>query len=199
MNFLAHAYLSFNQAPVLIGNMISDFVKGKSRYAFPLDVQVGIELHRNIDSFTDAHASTKEAQAVFKPVYHLYSGPITDVLFDHFLANDAAVFDEAKLKDFSTHVYEVLLAGQELLPPRFASLLVYMRTENWLYSYRNKAYMQNSLNGLVRRSKFLQESEIAYQLFLTHYNTLRHCFSSLFPDVAQFAHQRLHELTNSPG
>ena len=28
MNYLAHAYLSFGNEPVLIGNMISDFVKG---------------------------------------------------------------------------------------------------------------------------------------------------------------------------
>ncbi|MFY7899136.1 MAG: ACP phosphodiesterase, partial [Chitinophagaceae bacterium] len=32
MNFLAHAYLSFQQPSLLIGNMISDFVKGKKQY-----------------------------------------------------------------------------------------------------------------------------------------------------------------------
>jgi len=30
MNFLAHAYLSFYNPPVLVGNMIADFVKGKN-------------------------------------------------------------------------------------------------------------------------------------------------------------------------
>lgn len=29
MNYLAHAFLSFNHQPILTGNMISDFVKGK--------------------------------------------------------------------------------------------------------------------------------------------------------------------------
>lgn len=29
MNYLAHAYLSFDEPEILVGNMISDFVKGK--------------------------------------------------------------------------------------------------------------------------------------------------------------------------
>ena len=31
MNYLAHAYLSFNDPEILVGNMISDFVKGKKK------------------------------------------------------------------------------------------------------------------------------------------------------------------------
>jgi len=29
MNYLAHAYLSFDHEEILVGNLISDFVKGK--------------------------------------------------------------------------------------------------------------------------------------------------------------------------
>src|SRR5579875_2561759 len=43
MNFLAHAYLSFYNPPVLVGNMIADFVKGKkSLNRFPETIQAGI-------------------------------------------------------------------------------------------------------------------------------------------------------------
>ncbi len=35
MNYLAHAYLSFNDPDVLAGNMISDFVKGKKKFDYP--------------------------------------------------------------------------------------------------------------------------------------------------------------------
>jgi hypothetical protein len=30
MNYLGHAYLSFNHQDILVGNMISDFIKGKA-------------------------------------------------------------------------------------------------------------------------------------------------------------------------
>jgi acyl carrier protein phosphodiesterase len=39
MNYLAHAYLSFNDPEILVGNMISDFVKGKKKFDFPLRIQ----------------------------------------------------------------------------------------------------------------------------------------------------------------
>ena len=62
MNYLAHAYLSFNEPEILVGNMISDFVKGKKRFDFSENIQKGIMLHRNIDTFTDEHEVTKKAK-----------------------------------------------------------------------------------------------------------------------------------------
>jgi acyl carrier protein phosphodiesterase len=42
MNFLAHAYLSFNNPEILVGNMISDFVKGSRQFQYPEAIQNGI-------------------------------------------------------------------------------------------------------------------------------------------------------------
>jgi acyl carrier protein phosphodiesterase len=75
MNFLAHAYLSFGNEPILVGNMISDFVKGKKKFDFPLDIQKGITLHRMIDTYTDSHPSTKAAMRLFRPAAGAYAGP----------------------------------------------------------------------------------------------------------------------------
>ena len=65
MNFLAHAYLSFNHPDILVGNMISDFVKGSARFSYPEGVQKGIRIHRDIDRFTDFHPAVKEAKKHF--------------------------------------------------------------------------------------------------------------------------------------
>src|SRR5690349_9308251 len=92
MNYLGHAYLSFNSPPILVGNMISDFVKGAGKFSFSGNIQKGITLHRQIDDFTDSHPATKEAMKIFRPQYRLYSGPIMDILYDYFLANDPDLF-----------------------------------------------------------------------------------------------------------
>ncbi|MBK6633182.1 MAG: hypothetical protein IPG38_01660 [Chitinophagaceae bacterium] len=63
MNYLAHAYLSFNDPEILLGNMISDYIKGKKQFDYPLPVQKGIRLHRFIDQFTDTHAATHELKS----------------------------------------------------------------------------------------------------------------------------------------
>ena len=67
MNYLANARLSFNDPDLLIGNMISDFVKGKKKFDYPLSIQKGIQLHRLIDEFTDAHFEAKRAMKYFRP------------------------------------------------------------------------------------------------------------------------------------
>ncbi len=67
MNYLAHAYLSFKNEEILVGNMISDFVKGGSKFNFPVNIQKGIMLHRMIDAFADLHPATKTAINILKP------------------------------------------------------------------------------------------------------------------------------------
>ena len=81
MNLLAHAYLSFGQPQLLVGNMISDYVKGKKQYDYPLGIQQGIRLHRAIDAFTDSHAATAKGKAIFKPAVGLYAGAFMDVVY----------------------------------------------------------------------------------------------------------------------
>ena len=102
MNYLAHAYLSFEITDITVGNMISDFVKGKQKLDYPVAIQHGITLHRAIDSFTDSHAVTRQAKSFFKEDYGLYAGPLVDVVYDHFLANDPLRFPETGEKGGAT-------------------------------------------------------------------------------------------------
>ena len=113
MNYLAHAYLSFNTPGILTGNMISDFVKGKKKFDYNETIQKGITLHRAIDEFTDSHSVTKEAKIFFKADYRLYSGAFVDVVYDHFLATDENEFTEQTLKDFSFKTYQLLQAEEK--------------------------------------------------------------------------------------
>lgn len=191
MNYLAHAYLSFGEPHILVGNMISDFVKGGQKFGYAASVQQGMTLHRAIDAFTDTHPATARAKEVFRPHYRLYSGPIMDVLYDHFLATDTTIFSEGSLLRFTQEVYEVLEQQTAHLPSRFLPVLTYMKMENWLYHYRTTEGIEKSLRGLVRRSRYLTDSTPAFQLFLAHYDELKACYEDFFPDVKQMAKQTL--------
>lgn len=194
MNFLAHAYLSFNHPQIVVGNMISDFVKGSSRLGFSGNIAQGIILHRNIDEYTDSHPATKMAKAIFRPHYRLYSGAIMDILYDYYLANDSSIFTENSLAGFTQSVYRNLEDHASDLPPRFLHAFTYMRTEDWLYNYRHTHGIHNSLRGLVRRSAYLTDHDTAFELFLQYQDELRSCYTEFFPDVKQFAKQRMEEL-----
>ncbi len=184
MNYLAHAYLSFRQPGLVVGNMISDFVKGKKQYDYPPEIFRGIKLHRAIDEFTDTHETTRQAKEFFRPVYRLYAGAFVDVVYDHFLATDATVFVDGKsLEDVASHTYQTLQQYFDLLPQRFQQMLPYMRQQNWLYHYRFRDGIKQSLGGLVRRSTYLTESATAYHIFENQYSALQQCYQEFFPEL----------------
>ncbi len=195
MNYLAHAYLSFDEPEILTGNMISDFVKGKTKYSYPDGIQKGIQLHRSIDSFTDNHPATARAKSYFRKDYRLYSGAFVDVVYDHFLACDANQYmTYGNLESFSKGVYLSLEKYYALLPTGFRNMFPYMRKHNWLYNYRLKEGIRKSFAGLAWRAVYLTESDIAFQIFNANYDDLKNCYSEFFPEVKMLARENLRNL-----
>lgn len=197
MNYLAHAYLSFNMPSVLAGNMISDFVKGKNKFSYPQEIQTGIALHRFIDKYTDDHPATKKAKEIFRPVYRLYSGAFVDVVYDHFLATDEAEFTEESLQAFTEKTFKLLDLYTGYFPEPFSSMYPYMKTQNWLYNYQFKWGVEKSLQGVVRRATYLTESQQAYHLFENNYHVFKSCYNEFFPDLKKQTLQKLTRLLNN--
>ncbi|HEY6977009.1 MAG TPA: ACP phosphodiesterase [Chitinophagaceae bacterium] len=187
MNYLAHAYLSFGNDEILVGNMISDFIKGKARFNFPANIQKGIILHRMIDTFTDTHFITKQAKQIFKPAVGLYSGAFVDVVYDHFLAKDEKEFSPGGLKNFTDKTYTILNNFTFLLPEKFKRMLPFMSSENWLLNYRFVQGIEKSFGGIFRRAKYLKNNMTAFYLFIENYDLLYHCYQQFFPALKEFA------------
>lgn len=195
MNYLAHAYLSFRHPQVLVGNMISDFIKGKKKYEFEKDIQVGIQLHRDIDTYTDNHIATAKAKEIFRPHYRLYSGAFIDVIYDHFLAKDHERFTSESLNTFSQDVYSTLESYSPVLPQQFLNLLPYMKTQNWLYHYKDKEGIAKSMQGLVRRAAYISDADTAFLLFNENYDALKQCYDDFIIDIEPYAKEQLFILT----
>ena len=85
MNYLAHLYLSGNNADLLLGNFIADHLKGADRKRiYPEAIKRGIALHRRIDTFTDAHPVVAESKVRVREQFGKYAPVIVDVFYDHF-------------------------------------------------------------------------------------------------------------------
>jgi acyl carrier protein phosphodiesterase len=195
MNYLAHAYLSFNLPEILVGNMISDYVKGKSQFDYPSKVQAGIRLHRAIDDFTDHHPATKQMMELFRPQYRLYAGAFVDIVFDYFLANDRNEFKSDELfHEFTQQAYSQLQNYTSLFPPRFAAMFPFMISQNWLYHYQFDEGIQKSFNGLVRRAAYLAEADIAFEIFLNNKGFLEVQYKVFFDSVKKFTAHTLQDL-----
>jgi acyl carrier protein phosphodiesterase len=191
MNYLAHAYLSFNRPGILVGNMISDFVKGKKKYDYAPDILTGIDLHRAIDDFTDMHPVTKSARQIFQPVYGLYSGAFMDIAYDYFIANDKQLFEPGSLETFSRDIYDTLDNYTSIFPPRFNQLFPSMKKYNWLLNYRNISGIERSFEGLAYRAVYMSDSEAAFNLFLVNRDKLEYAYRMFFPELIRFTQEAI--------
>lgn len=188
MNYLAHAYLSFGNPPILMGQLIGDFVKGRQQYNYHQTIQDGIRLHRAIDAFTDAHPATHAAIQIFKPHVRRYAGAFVDIAYDYFLANDVRFFPTpVHLANFATQTYALVASYEPQLPQNFLPIFGHMQSKNWLYNYRLQEGVEKSFAGLAQRAQFIDTHTAVFDSFLVHEKQLQSCYDLFKEDVYQFA------------
>lgn len=192
MNYLGHAYLSFGEPEILVGNMIGDYVKGnEALHRLPAGIQKGVMLHRKIDSYTDMHPATAKCKTFFREDYRLYAGAFVDSMFDHFIANDPQCFEsEQALFDFTQVTYATLREYDAVLPDKFRLMFAHMQTDNWLYRYRTLKGILKSFQGLVHRAQYLEtDAESAYKTLVTNFYTLNQFYYEFIDEVKLFARE----------
>lgn len=199
MNFLAHAYLSFDHEDVLVGNFVADFIKGKELDQFSPAIQTGILLHRAIDTFTDTHPLVKAAQSYLRPRFRHYSSVITDIFFDYFLGKNWERYSSKPLESFVNHTYRVLDDHLDELPESFSEMFFWMKSQNWLLHYRELEGIQKALNGLTRRAKFESKMNEATEILLEKESEFELIFFAFFKDLEIFAREKLTQLQDSDG
>lgn len=197
MNYLAHAYLSFGQDEVLVGNFIGDFVKGKMMHTFPQEVQNGIKLHRAIDLFTDTHPLVKAGQSYLRPKFRHYSTVITDIYFDYFLAKNWVKFSRIPLEEFIQNSFSTLNHYHQIFPDRFAAMFQWMVQDNWLLKYREIDGIRQTLTGMSRRTRFESKMEFAHLTLMDREAEFQVIFLAFFVELETFAREKLIEIQNS--
>lgn len=110
-----------------------------------------------------------------------------DVVYDHFLAIDAAEFTDASLLDFSRSTYKLLDINKAYFPDNFSMMYPYMKDHNWLYNYKYPAGIQRSFEGICSRAVYMSESNTAFSLFNENYEDLQNYYSVFFPSLKNFS------------
>ncbi|EPR74136.1 Acyl carrier protein phosphodiesterase [Winogradskyella psychrotolerans RS-3] len=187
MNFLAHIYLSGDNEHIAIGNFSADGVRGNKYKSYPKDIQIGIQLHRRIDTFTDAHPLFRQCTKRLHKGYGHYSGVIVDIFFDHFLAKNWKTYSDIPLDIYIADFYKSLTKNIDVLPPRFKRITPIMIEGNWLLSYATVEGIQIVLNGMNHRTKGLSKMNEATKELREHYDAFEADFTLFFEDLRAFS------------
>ena len=185
MNILAHLHLSGGINEHMLGNYMGDFVKGKSYTNYPLNIQNGILLHREIDTYTDNHASHRKSRDRFREEYGLYSGVVVDIIYDYFLASQWSKFHAEPLVDYSQKVYKFITLRKNELPLRLQEISPFLIKNNWFLKYSSIDGIRQVLTGMSKRTSLPNKVDFAIYILENHYNELNIEFNQTFSDLME--------------
>lgn len=194
MNFLAHLYLSGDHPPIMVGNFIGDFVRGRELAStLGSGVAAGVELHRAIDEFTDRHPVVRESKARLRPKYRHYAGVITDIFYDHYLAVRWPEYHPQPLENYAANAYQYVIDHDAILPERVKQILPYMMRGNWLLNYAKLEGIQRALTGMSRRTSFDSRMDESVEELRIYYHDFDREFQLFFPELKDFASRWLED------
>jgi acyl carrier protein phosphodiesterase len=190
MNYLAHTYLSGNNDYIRIGNFLGDWVRGSDYLNYPEDIQTGIILHRNIDTFTDQHPIVRLSASRFQSRFAKYSGVVIDILYDHYLANNWRDFCDIPLRDYVNRMHNVMLNNFEILPERLKNYLPGFMNERWIERYATLEGIRDVLDVMSKRTSLPKETEFAISVMEAFYRDFRHEFYDFFSQIIEFVESK---------
>lgn len=187
MNFLAHLFLSCDDEDLMIGNFIADFLKNKEVQNYSEAIQKGIQLHRQIDSFTDNHLVVRQGTKRLQKHHHKYAPVVIDVLYDYLLAKNWETYSNQSLASFTSNVYDILLKRLDELPTKLSKGLPNWIENDWLTQYGKKEGIRYTFKRMDERTKFPSNFQAAVEHLEADYESFDNEFNQFFPDVIQLA------------
>ena len=162
---------------------MADGIHGKNFDTFPMEIQKGIILHREIDTFTDAHPIFRQSTKRLHANYHHYSGIIVDIFYDHFLAKNWSNYSNETLEDFTEHFYQSLRNNYDLLTPKTQKMIPYLITQNWLMSYQTIDGIEIILEKMDNRMKRDSNMRFSIAELRTFYSEFEQEFTLFFKEL----------------
>ena len=186
MNYLAHLLISPADGHSRLGNIMADFMRDVDRDSLPDKVWEGVQLHRKVDGFTDAHVVVKDLRQHFTPEKRRFSGIVLDVVFDHFLIKHWEKYSSHDFNLFVEHCYEDLWGHRTLMPPRMEMVVGWMIERDWIRSYAELEHVGRALDGLAGRLKLKHDFHGSITEVQDHYQAIEKGFLTFFPELLEY-------------
>lgn len=189
MNFLAHAYLSYGNEELLIGNFIGDEVKGSQYLNYLPGIQKGILLHRQIDFFTDTHPLLLELKNLLRKSNGRYAPIALDILLDHILAKTWSDYHLLPLEVFVKKTLDTLSLYQKYLPQNSNLFLNFAIKTNRIIEYASLQGIYATLEQFGKRIQAFPPLENAISIFQQNESQFFDNFKTFFAEITAFVKQ----------
>ncbi|MDT7833235.1 acyl carrier protein phosphodiesterase [Flavobacteriaceae bacterium S356] len=181
----------------MIGNFVADSIRGNQFTHLHPEIQQGIRLHREIDTFTDAHDIVRRSKRRLHKRYGLYAGVVIDIFYDHYLAKNWNNYSAIPLDLYVDQVYKLLQNNFDILPEKTQYMLPFMIEHNWLYNYQFKEGIARVMNGMNRRTKNRAQMNLAIEDLVVLDKEFQEDFVAFFQELCIFSHQKLKDIQSA--
>ena len=190
MNHIAHCVLSGNNPDILIGNLLTDWLKPAQKKVLNPKYNLGLALHFCIDDFTDAHPEVKKANSLISNFAGKYAPVVTDIFFDYLLCENWQLY-HSSLKvspnhvDFFESVYKIINEDLKNIPEAILPRLVSMIKAEWLSSYTTQEGLERVFKMLKKRTHFENNLDKIVPILFELKPELDNCFQAFFPELIE--------------
>ena len=190
MNFLAHLYLSCETPTLMVGNFLADFIKNKQLAELPAEIQKGVILHRQIDTYTDTHPKVLQGTRRLYDKHGKYASVLVDVFYDYLLVKNWARYHSEPITTFTQNAYQVLDDHIEIMPPNLQKRVPRMIADNWLLNYGTEEGMKFTFNMMKRRVSKPEWLDNPFESLKAQLNDFDKEFREFFPEVIEFVQDK---------
>ena len=185
MNYLAHLHLAHISNTSLPGALLGEYARGSVDTSLPPALQLGILLHRRIDSFTDAHPLHARAVRALPSPFRRYGGIIMDMMFDHFLARHWSRYHDWPLADFIAYSHRQLQPAPHW-PDAMITLVERLKQHNLLASYQSLEGVTLAIGRIDHRFRRPTPLPQCASLLVQHYCAMEQAFLGFYPELQSF-------------
>lgn len=183
MNWLAHLVLSDRGGAFRIGNLLPDLVRANDLSSLPEEMLAGVQRHRLIDAYADAHPVVTRSASRFDPPLRRFGKVFADLFYDHFLATHWEDYCQVELPQFLEDFFRSVEPWRAALPPLAALRLDQIRDHGWMSQYGNIDELAQVLDRMGRRLRRPVDLCPAMAVLEAHYHEFQGDFLEFFPEI----------------
>ena len=118
---------------------------------------------------------------------------MTDIIYDHFLAQSWSDWDHRSLATFSEEVLGTIINEREHLPARVVQTSERLRERRALVHYAGEVFVDRSLQYLGSRLSRANPLDSAFDEFTRCRDELKQDFHDFFPELVKFTNDWKHD------
>lgn len=183
MNYLAHLLLSPPDPAFRIGNLLPDLLRLPQLEHFEGAFRQGIERHRLIDAFTDAHPAVHVSRQRLWPTHRRFSGVIVDIVYDHCLLTRWRDHCAVPAEAFLDEVHRSLPELRNMLPEKTFAHLEALTQWRWIGAYSDLEGVSTAMMRIGKRLRRPVDFSDLQPALVANRSGFLEDFDRFFPDL----------------